>query len=201
MQSRADDEKLIADLLKCMKETGADYTFTFRALCDLAMPGTDAAESARAAEGSAGSIGGGKKDGEPRGRGESGPGGPSGTDPALSAWAGSFVAGVVARCLPAEELRRRRAPRAPLAQVQLLAQLVQRDPTLLHMVGLTREQVEDDMRRAEAAEAMPRRTAEEQAEWCGGKWMAWLGQYRARLAKEVSVGTGEDAGRRAMQGR
>lgn len=205
-QRFSEDEALIDQLLECMRCSGADFTATFRRLSLLPAPPTAAAAAQvegagrEGAEGS-GAVGGGKSErGGAEGGAGKGSGGAEETRRAVEEWGGRWVDEVLSECPGAEELAASMGAKLPLSAIQGMLTMAGRDPHLMHALGMSREMLEEELRRAEEAEEV-RERGEGHRGWCRERWLEWLGAYMERLGMEAVVGATEEGRRRVMEKR
>ena len=163
-----EDMGLLAGLLDTMRTTGADYTLTLRALCEVRLEaGASAGEAAQgssAGEAAAGALG------DPAAAGALG-------DPVLAA--------ILRHCAPAARLAASQAPRVPLAQLRALARMAAAAPPGAQH-GIDMEAVEAELARHAAASAAARRSEADKAAEDALAWRAWLRRYRQRLSRDTA---------------
>ncbi|KAF8059372.1 Selenoo [Scenedesmus sp. PABB004] len=157
----AGDDALIADLLAVMHDTGADWTNTWRALSQVAMPPPSPAQANGAADG-------------------------GGEQQRVGCYA-SFLAALLPRLASPAEMAAASKPRMPAENVQMLSMLAGRDAALLHMLGLTPGAVAAAVAGHKAAARWAGTAPAAKAEADAAAWARWLARYVDRLQAEADV--------------
>ncbi|KAG2482253.1 hypothetical protein HYH03_018797, partial [Edaphochlamys debaryana] len=115
---------------------------------------------------------------------------PPGTDPASpeALGAGGVLDHILGQLADAPTLAAAAAPRIPPPNLTMLAGLAQKNPDLLHQLGMSQQMLASELARLRRHEALLKVTPADKAEGDRARWSAWLAQYGARLQERVAAG-------------
>lgn len=93
---------------------------------------------------------------------------------------------IVAQCQSVEEIKKKFRNNVNMEQIKTLLRIAEVQPNLIAQLGMTREQIEGLLEKAEKEKEICRMTPEEKTEQDRKLWTKWLTAYRERLQAEVS---------------
>ncbi|KAG2449256.1 hypothetical protein HYH02_006001 [Chlamydomonas schloesseri] len=123
----------------------------------------------------------------------------AGTDPSSPAAveAGGVLDYLLTQCCDAATLVAAAAPRIPPQNLQMLVMLSQKNPELLHQMGVSQQMLATEMARLRHSQELAKVTDSEKRAADGAKWRSWLAEYGAVLQRRAAAGA-EDGRRVAV---
>merc|ERR1719494_1721659 len=128
-----------------MKESSADFTNTFRLLCEVVVMESDD-----------------KRDED-------------------------IVKLFTGQCQSASDLKKKDRSGIDTQQLEMMIMIAQRNPAVLQQIGVTMEQLQNEVKRAKENMAKGEMTQEEKIEKDQKLWSSWIEKYRKRLLKEFET--------------
>ncbi|KAJ9533447.1 hypothetical protein QJQ45_026473 [Haematococcus lacustris] len=194
--SEEGDAQLVTSLLQVMAECGADWTNSWRVLARVPLPAQDSAAAAGASSGNATLL-------QPPSTVAFYIGGIA-TAPVMllppplllplvlvlvGAEAEEVLTYLVAQCTDPGSLAASRGPRIPPQQLQMLLRLAAQQPDMLRSLGLTPQQVADEVEALKASQVLLKMSPQDKLAKDRAAWSEWLARYSTRLQAEVAAGT------------
>ncbi|GFH09160.1 uncharacterized protein HaLaN_04256, partial [Haematococcus lacustris] len=96
---------------------------------------------------------------------------------------------LVAQCTDPGSLAASRGPRIPPQQLQMLLRLAAQQPDMLRSLGLTPQQVADEVEALKASQVLLKMSPQDKLAKDRAAWSEWLARYSTRLQAEVAAGT------------
>ncbi|PNG62058.1 Selenoprotein O, partial [Tetrabaena socialis] len=92
------------------------------------------------------------------------------------------------------------APRIPANNLQMLISLSQKNPELLHQLGMSAQMLATEVERQQRSTQLRAVGEADKRAADSGRWAEWLGSYGRRLQREAEAGAEPGERVRAMNG-
>ncbi|KAJ9531989.1 hypothetical protein QJQ45_003694 [Haematococcus lacustris] len=200
--SEEGDAQLVTSLLQVMADCGADWTNSWRVLARVPLPAQDSAAASGASSGFMQCSLGNATLLQPPSTVAFYNGGIA-TAPVMllpppllllllvlvGAAAEEVLTYLVAQCTDPGSLAASRGPRIPPQQLQMLLRLAAQQPDMLRSLGLTPQQVADEVEALKASQVLLKMSPQDKLAKDRAAWSEWLARYSTRLQAEVAAGT------------